>query len=115
MGYRIVKSLIYAELGSLLDTSHDFRETDFTMNDLIGQECEIQLHETHLLHACICMQFSFRRFSFVFVFFCIWLRKLTYRCTKYNFATHTPACTCEILNASDSMYILNQVILVSEL
>ena len=69
MGYRIVKSLINAELGSLLGTSHDFRESDFTMNDLIEQECDIQLHETHSLDACIYVCSSTSRLSFFFFFF----------------------------------------------
>ena len=69
MGYRIVKRLINAELGSLLGTSHDFRESDFTMNDLIEQECDIQLHETHSLDACIYVCSSTSRLSFFFFFF----------------------------------------------
>ena len=114
--------LINTELGSLLGTSHDFRESDFTINDWIEQECDIQLHETHSLDACIYVcsstseDFHFCLCIFFFFFFGVfgfvsWLTHA--RNTTCD--SHPPACTCEILNASDSMYILNQVILVSEL
>lgn len=110
-------ALINAELGSLLGISRLqrfwlcyewFNWTGvwhlIAWNALI--ECMytylIQLQKT--LHVCLC-------FFFVFGFISWLTHALNTTCDS-----HPSACNCEILNTSDSVYILiNQVILVSEL